>query len=169
MFQLVQGGKAMKKQAMKKLSVEAQGSAVAAPDVVWSLVANAASYAEWGPWDGSGDRNLDGKASGDVGTVRWMRLHNTTTVEQVLEADPGRRMVYTVVSGIPVHNYRAEVTLTPTETGTDIRWTAEWDRTLPGRIVHRSLRTFYPQMMAHLVAAAERSAATSKESISAGR
>jgi hypothetical protein len=94
----------------------------------------------------------------------------------VLEVDPGKRMVYTVVSGIPAHNYRAEVTLTPTPTGTDIRWTAEWDRTLLGRLVHRSLRTFYPQMMALLVAAAERSAAesgvtdaTSKETVGAGR
>jgi uncharacterized protein YndB with AHSA1/START domain len=148
---------------MSKLRVEAQGSAAASTEAVWSLVANAASYAEWGVWDGSGDRDLDGKASGDAGTTRWMRHHNTTTVEQVLEVDPGRRLVYTVVLGIPVRNYRAEVTLTPTEAGTDIRWTAEWDQTLMGRIVHRTLRTFYPQMMTHLVAAAERSAATSAD------
>jgi uncharacterized protein YndB with AHSA1/START domain len=164
---------------MSKLRVEARGSAAAAPEVVWPLVANAASYAEWGAWNGSGDRDLAGKESGDAGTTRWMRYHNTTTVEQVLEVDPGKRMVYTVLSGIPVHNYRAEVTLTPTETGTDIRWTAEWDRTLLGRIVHRTLRTFYPQMIGHLVAAAEQSAATatdsaavdvtSKESVTAGR
>lgn len=164
---------------MNTLRVEAHGSAAAAPELVWPLIANAASYAEWGAWNGSGDRDLAGKASGDVGTTRWMRYGNTTTVEQVLEVQPGRRMVYTVLSGVPVHNYRAEVTLTPTENGTDIRWTAEWDRTLLGRIVHRSLRTFYPQMMARLVAAAERSAAasadaavidaTSRESVSAGR
>jgi uncharacterized protein YndB with AHSA1/START domain len=164
---------------MNKLRVEAHGSAAASPEVVWPLVANAASYAEWGVWNGSGDRDLAGKASGDAGTTRWMRYHNTTTVEQVLEVVPGRRMLYTVVSGIPVHNHRAEVTLTPTGAGTDIRWTAEWDRTLLGRIVHRTLRTFYPQMMAHLIVAAERSAAasayplvdpaTSKESVTAGR
>jgi uncharacterized protein YndB with AHSA1/START domain len=146
---------------MSKLRVETKGSAAAPPEVVWPLVANAASYAEWGAWNGSGDRDLGGRASGDAGTTRWMRYRNTTTVEQVLEVDPGRRMVYTVVSGIPARNYRAEVTLTPTEVGTDIRWTAEWDRTLLGRIVHRTLRSFYPQMMGLLVAAAERSAAAS--------
>jgi uncharacterized protein YndB with AHSA1/START domain len=164
---------------MSTLRVEAQGSAAASPEAVWALVSNAASYAEWGAWDGSGDRELGGKASGDAGTTRWMRYHNTTTVEQVLEADSGRRLAYTVVSGIPVRNYRAEVTLTPTERGTDIRWTAEWDQTLMGRIVHRTLRSFYPQMMAHLVAAAEQSAATqvkadvddvaAKEPVTAGR
>jgi uncharacterized protein YndB with AHSA1/START domain len=164
---------------MNRLGIAAQGSAAAPPEVVWSLVANAARYADWGAWHGSGDRDLGGKASGDAGTTRWMRYRNTTTVERVLEVDPGQRMVYTVVSGIPVHNYRAEVTLTPTEAGTDIRWAAEWDRTVLGRIVARSLRTFYPQMMAQLVAAAERSAADSadaafvdamsKESVTAGR
>jgi uncharacterized protein YndB with AHSA1/START domain len=154
---------------MNKLTVEAHGSAAAAPELIWPLLANAAGYAEWGAWDASGDRDLAGKASGDAGTTRWMRYHNTTTVEQVLEVEPGRRMVYTVVSGIPVHNYRAEVTLTPTETGTDISWTAEWDRTLLGRIAHRTLRAFYPQMMADLVAAATSKAATSKEPVTAGR
>jgi uncharacterized protein YndB with AHSA1/START domain len=160
---------------MSKLRVEAHGSAVASPDMVWPLVANAASYAEWGAWNGSGDRDLAGKSSGDAGTTRWMRYRNTTTVEQVLEVDAGRRMVYTVVSGIPVHNYRAEVTLTPTDAGTDIHWTAEWDRTLLGRIVHRSLRTFYPQMVDLLVDAAERNAiagvvdVSSKETVAAGR
>jgi uncharacterized protein YndB with AHSA1/START domain len=164
---------------MSTLQVEAFGSAAAAPETVWALVANSASYAEWGPWEASGDRDLAGKASGDAGTTRWMRYHNTTTVEQILEVDRGRRMVYTVMSGIPVRNYRAEVTLTPTETGTDIRWTAQWDGTLLGRIVHRSLRTFYPAMMALLVAAAERSAAAladtamadpmPKETVTAGR
>lgn len=155
---------------MNKLTVEAHGSAVAGPELVWPLVANAASYAEWGAWEASGDRDLAGKASGDAGTTRWMRYHNTTTVEQVLEVEAGRRLVYTVLSGIPVHNYRAEVTLTPTATGTDIRWTAEWDRSLLGRVVHRTLRTFYPQMMALLVAVAERSAlaaANAPETVSA--
>lgn len=144
---------------MDSLRVEAEGTAKASPETVWALLANASSYAEWGPWNGSGDRELAGKASGDAGTIRWMRYGNTTTVEKVLESEAGRRMVYTVVSGIPVRNYRAEVTLTPTAAGTHIRWAAEWDRTMLGRIVLRSLRTFYPKMLARFVVAAEQAAA----------
>src|SRR5262249_6160132 len=52
----------------------------------------------------------------------------------------------------------AGVTLSPEGEGTRIRWTASWDRTLPGRIVHRRLRAIYPDVVGRLIAAAERSA-----------
>ena len=73
----------------------------------------------------------------------------------MLEVEPGRRLVYTIERGIPVHDYRAEVTLTPTAGGTRIRWTATWNRTLLGRVVRHKLRSIYPDVVAHLVAAAD--------------
>ncbi|HEY2639253.1 MAG TPA: SRPBCC family protein, partial [Streptosporangiaceae bacterium] len=80
---------------------------------------------------------------------------------KVLEVEEDRKLVYTVIGGIPVRNYRAEVTLTPVADGTRIRWAASWDTTLAGRLVQRGLRKFYPQMMAALVAAAEQRSASS--------
>ena len=71
------------------------------------------------------------------------------------------RLAYTVIAGIPVRNYRAEVTLTPTADGTHVRWAATWDATLAGRIVLRGLRSVYPQIVADLVVAAERQDAAS--------
>ena len=97
---------------MARLHVEAEGVAQAAPEVVWELVANADRYHEWGPWSASGYQNPGDHADGP-GVIRWMRYGRTTTVEKVLEAEKGRRLTYTVVKGIPVRNYRAEVTLTP--------------------------------------------------------
>jgi hypothetical protein len=88
-----------------------------------------------------------------------MRYGRTITVEKVLVSQRGRRLVYTVVKGIPVRNYRADVTLSPEGEGTHIRWAASWDRTLPGRIVHRKLRSIYPEAVSRLIAAAERNAA----------
>ena len=41
---------------MKQLQVEAEGTTKAAPDVVWSLVADANSYPQWGPWRAGGYR-----------------------------------------------------------------------------------------------------------------
>ena len=141
---------------MAQLRVEAEGVAQAPPDVIWELVANADRYSEWGPWSASGYENLGAQAPDSAGLVRWMRYGRTTTVEQVLESEPARRLVYTVVKGIPVRNYRAEVTLSPEGESTRVRWTASWDRTLPGRIVHSRLRTIYPDVVGRLIAAAER-------------
>jgi hypothetical protein len=140
----------------ERLTVEAQAETTANPHTVWALVKDANTYSDWGPWCASGDKNPGARPSGDVGTVRWLGYQRTTTVELVTEVEPGRRMAYTVLRGIPVRNYRADVTLTPTDTGTHIEWRAEWDRTLAGRIVHRKLRTLYPVIVACLAAAAER-------------
>lgn len=78
-------------------------------------------------------------------------------------ADEGSRLVYAVVGGgMPVRNYRAEVTLTPEGDGTRIRWAATWDETLLGRLASRGLRTFFPSMLADLVTAAEKQAGSSR-------
>jgi Polyketide cyclase / dehydrase and lipid transport len=98
----------------------------------------------------------------------WMSIPATTgacgrsgrypvSVEEILDVEPGRRLAYTVLRGIPVRNYRAEVTLTPSPDGTLIRWGASWDRTIMGRLVYRSLRNLYPVIVAGLVKAAEAS------------
>jgi uncharacterized protein YndB with AHSA1/START domain len=143
---------------MAQLHVEADGVARAAPEVVWELVANADRYSEWGPWSASGYENLGAQAPDGAGVIRWMRYGRATTVEKVLESERPRRLVYTVVKGIPVRNYRAEVTLSPAGEGTHIRWAASWDRTLPGRVVHSRLRTIYPDAVGRLIAAAGRDA-----------
>ena len=139
---------------MNQLHVEAEGVAQAAPEVVWELAANADRYPQWGPWS-AGGYHSPGDQDG-VGAIRWFRYGRTTTVERVLESGPGRRQVYTVVKGLPVRNYRAEVTLTPEGQGTHIRWSATWDRTLGGWIVHRRLRSLYPDIVRDLIAAADR-------------
>jgi len=136
-----------------QLRVEAEAVSQAAPEAVWPLVSNADRYSQWGPWSASGYTSTGDP--GGVGAIRWMQLGRTRTVERVLAADSPRRLVYTVVKGIPVRNYRAEVTLTPAGDGTHIRWTATWDRTLGGRIALRTLRTLYPAMIAQLAAAAD--------------
>ena len=146
---------------MGMLTVRAEATTRATPETLWALLADATSYAEWGPWNASGweDPNVKGK-----GALRSMRYGRKTTVERILELDENRRLVYNVERGIPVRNYRAEVTLTPTPTGTNILWTAEWDKTLLGRAVQWKLRTLYPDIMQRLVAAAEAADARTRAS-----
>ena len=137
---------------MEQLHVRAEATTRATPEALWTLLADATSYAQWGPWNASGWERPNAKGRG---ALRWMRYGRTTTVERILELDENSRLVYNVERGIPVRNYRAEVTLTPIVAGTRVEWSAEWDRTLLGRAVQRKLRTLYPEVMARLVAAAE--------------
>jgi hypothetical protein len=141
---------------MRRLRVEAEGVTRADPGVVWSLVADANSYSSWGPWHDSGYQPAAPGPS-EKGAIQWFRYgRRATSVEEVLEADGPRRLVYTVVRGLPVRNYRAEVTLAPmTPTGTEVRWTATWDGTFMGRMVHRRLQQAYRQIMTALIAAAD--------------
>ena len=147
---------------MSQLSVEAEGTTRAGPEVVWSLVANAKTFPQWGPWDDGGYRPPSAGPSKE-GSIQWFRYgRRTTSVEQILEVDEPRRVAYTVVSGLPVKHYRAEVTLTPTPSGgTSIRWAASWDKTLLGRVVRRKLLQVYPDIVAALVAAADQQVASS--------
>jgi uncharacterized protein YndB with AHSA1/START domain len=149
---------------MSKLHVEAEQTARATPEAIWALVSDATQYPKWGPWSAGGYKQPGDSSPRGPGAVQWLRssrrafLRHVTTVERILEVDEGRRLSYTVIGGIPVRNYLGEVTLTPTADGTHVRWAASWDATMSGRIVLRGLRTFFPEMMAGLVAAAEGSA-----------
>ena len=140
---------------MSQLRVEAEGITSADPEAVWSLVADANGYPSWGPWnDGGYQPAAEGPSR--KGSIQWFRYGRHTTVEEILEVDEPRRLVYTVLRGMPVRNYRAEVTLTPIAPGgTSVRWMATWDGTFMGRLVHRRLQQIYRQVMTALIAAAD--------------
>jgi uncharacterized protein YndB with AHSA1/START domain len=152
---------------MAQLHVEAEATAKAPPEAVWALVSDATKYPSWGPWSDGHYENTGEESARGVGAVQVLRStqrylgRHTTSVEKILVFDEDRHLAYTVIGGIPVRNYRADVTLTPDADGTRIRWAATWDNTVLGRMAWRGLRTFYPEMMAGLVAAAEQDAAQS--------
>jgi hypothetical protein len=147
-----------------RLHVEAEARAQALPEAVWRLVADADTYCRWGIWSESSWVGLGAASPGRPGSLRQMRYRRTRIVEQVLEVDEGTRLAYTVVRGIPVRNYRAEVTLTPERGATHVRWVADWDNTFLGRIVQRKLSVLYPEIMTRLVQAAEQIAPRDRHS-----
>jgi uncharacterized protein YndB with AHSA1/START domain len=148
-----------KDRVMSRLHVEAETVIEAPPATVWALVSDARRYPEWGPWregryQRAGDESERGPGAVQVLTsARRTYGRRSVSVERIVVAEPERRLVYEVIGGIPVRNYRGEVTLTPVAGGTRVRWSADWDSTLAGRLVHRNLRVFYPEMLAALAAA----------------
>lgn len=140
-----------------RLRVASESVASAAPEAVWALVADATRYPQWGPWSAAGYRGTAGHAPG---AVYWLRSASraygryVTTVERVEEVEEGRRIVYTVLGGIPARDYRAEIMLTAVPGGTRVSWTASWEKTLRGRLVWRELRDFFPVVLASLTTAA---------------
>jgi len=150
---------------MGTLHVEAEQITPAAPEIIWALISDVMTYPRWGPWQEAGYRRPGDTSPRGPGAVYWLRssrrygLRYPVSVEKILDAEQGQQLAYTVIGGIPVRNYRGEITLEPAAGGTRIRWAASWDRTLAGRLVHRSLRKVYPQIVAGLVAAAEKEAA----------
>jgi uncharacterized protein YndB with AHSA1/START domain len=102
--------------------VDVAVTSAAPPEVVWPHLIRADVWKYWGPFTSS-RRERPGEPDPDgPGSIRRVRLGPGGSREQNLEVDPPRRLVYTLLSGLPIVDYRAEVTLTPAGSGTRIRW-----------------------------------------------
>jgi Polyketide cyclase / dehydrase and lipid transport len=101
-------------------------------DRVYKLLIDGARWPECSPL---GSFELESPAANgleDVGAIRVFRTGPVTMREQIVEAIPGRRFSYVVLSGMPLKDYRADVDLTEAGTGTDIHWHSEFDAKIPG-------------------------------------
>jgi uncharacterized protein YndB with AHSA1/START domain len=146
---------------VERLKIEAERTARATPEAVWALVSDATRYPEWGPWRAAKYQHPGDSSPRGPGAVQWLQSSRRylgrypVSIEKILEVEEGRFLAYTVIGGIPLSNYRAEVTLTPTGGGTHIRWAGSGDATTRGRLVFRGLRTRYPEIVEALATAAE--------------
>ena len=80
-----------------------------------------------------------------VGAVRKFTRFGVGSREEVLAWDPPGHLAYRILSGFPVRNYRADVTLTADGTGTHIEWAGTYDPKWPG--TGRILAKVLPAMM----------------------
>jgi hypothetical protein len=130
--------------------------------VVWDVLADLRSWSEWGDW-----QTTDVEREGDpppygVGAIRRLVQRPLTMKERVEVVEPPSRFGYELLSGLPVRDYHALVTLTDAGEGaTNIHWQARFDgrwRALDApmrRFIGYVLRT----VSAKLAAEAERRAA----------
>ena len=96
---------------------------------VWAILSDLQHWHEWGPWT---ETTIDG----DIRTLVSERTKLTgkpyVMKERVTALEPQERMEYDLLSGLPIKNYHATVTLSDADDGgTDIRWQARFDPPWP--------------------------------------
>ena len=115
-------------------SYEVRVRSDAPPEAVFALLADGARWSDWaGPLAPNSSWEREGSPdAGGVGAIRKLGAWPVFSREEIVEYDPPRQLTYTLLSGQPVRNYRAEVELTPVEDGTQIAWRSRFEPLIPG-------------------------------------
>jgi len=138
------------------LEIDVEASSSAAPERVWALLADVGSWPTWAPFDEAQVESGQG-----VGEIRRFRSGRVTSRERVVALEPPRRFAYEFLSGLPIRDYQAEVTLAPTaEAGTAIRWRSSFRAKIPGTgwVLRRNLTKFIAKTAEGLAREAEQRA-----------
>ena len=132
---------------MRRRHIEVTAHSAAAPDAVFALLADGATWPHWAPIESfelerEGDPPPEGR-----GAIRVFRRGRTVGRDQLVDVAPSERMVYASLSGLPVRDYLAEIELTAAVGGTDVRWQASFAPKMPGTgwLLERGLRRFLEQ------------------------
>ena len=128
----------------------------APPERVFALLADAHSWPVWGSFD-----SVEVSGEPGVGEDRFFKTGRIRNHERVVAFEPPRLFGYVSLSGLPIKDYQADVTLSEAAGGgTDIRWhsTVAGKYPLVGSIVARRLRQFIAESVEALARAAEKPA-----------
>jgi len=112
--------------------IDRTATTTAAAAAVYALLADGSTWPEWSPLGSfelveAGDGTPEG-----LGAVRLFTTGRMKSRERVVECRPGEVFAYVLEAGLPLRDYRAVVTLTPTEGGTSIRWRSTFRAKVPG-------------------------------------
>jgi carbon monoxide dehydrogenase subunit G len=133
---------------------------VAPPQEVFDLLVNVERWPDWltavksATWEDPGDPGTH------HGAIRRIVVSGLTMRERVLVADRPHHHAYTILSGIPVADHRADVRILGHGEGSLIVWQAAFAPKRPplGPLIWLMLRVSMPRMVADLVNGAERAA-----------
>jgi len=112
---------------------------------VWPLLGEAARWRDWSFLTASGLERTGSPEPDGVGAVRAFSRYGVGSREEVVAWDPPHHLAYRILSGFPVRDYRADVTLEAAGDGTRIEWAGAWSPKWPG--TGRVLQAVLPRMM----------------------
>jgi hypothetical protein len=144
---------------MGRYVIDARARSTASREAVWSLLANGRSWSAWGPWQ-KAELEQEGTPPPDgVGAIRRLIRRPVVTRERVIAFEPGSRLGYELLSGLPLRGYVGNVTLSDTGGGTEIHWHTEFDGAkIPGTagLFRRMLQGFVADVAERVAKEAER-------------
>jgi uncharacterized protein YndB with AHSA1/START domain len=104
-------------------------------DAVWSILSDHEGMSNWLPGVSVQITRASTEVPNGVGTLRRFtsRLPMPAIVEEVTEFQPGSRLSYRALSGVPLKNYTGDVVLAPAAdgVGTTITYTVSADQRVP--------------------------------------
>lgn len=143
---------------MSELRVHVAARSGAPVERVWAVLADARRWKEWAPL---GTSELERRGTPDpdgVGALRRFGRGPLVTREEVVGFEPPQRLIYEMRSGLPLRGYRAEVTLSPWDGGTEIVWRSRFEPRIPGSgpLLRALLRAILTDIATRLARRAER-------------
>ncbi len=109
---------------MKHHTVTAICHTPAAPESVWELLADSATWPDWSPVRVMSIERTAPDGGDGVGAIRSLKTALATSREEVLEMDAPDCFRYRMLSGLPLHDYVGTVSTTRTGGGTTITWSS---------------------------------------------
>ncbi|HEX4489658.1 MAG TPA: SRPBCC family protein [Acidimicrobiia bacterium] len=141
---------------MTDLHIDATLTTTADPAAVWKLLGDIGTWTTWGRWT-LAELEREGKLDpAGVGAIRRFRYLGRETREEVVGFDAPTRFAYELMSGLPLRNYHAEVTVVPDGAGARLDWHSVFDATPRARLVQPYLAWFVRDTAKRLLRAAER-------------
>jgi uncharacterized protein YndB with AHSA1/START domain len=125
---------------------------------VWALLADTRRWPEWTTFDAAALEREGSPAPDGAGAIRRFTYGKIVTRECVVAFEPPHWLAYQLLSGLPVRDYRADVTLHAAPGGgTTIRWQARFEPLVPGTgwLVRRRLGPFLGDVAQRLARRAE--------------
>jgi uncharacterized protein YndB with AHSA1/START domain len=145
---------------MGRQHVDATAWSAAPPAAVYALLVDGAT---WPSWSGHDSVKLEHEGEGDgdgVGAIRVLRRGSMRSREEIVELVRDRRLGYTLLAGLALRDYRANVDLAPERGGTGIHWYSDFRAKVPGTgwIYRWALTRFMTQATANLASHAAETA-----------
>jgi hypothetical protein len=148
--------------ANQEISVLSRSQAPAS--AIYALLRDGASWPEWSPI-GSFELIREGHDGGEsLGAHRLFKTGLTRSYEEIAALEPNRRFGYTLLRGLPLRGYRANVELDEGADGTIIHWHSTFEPVIPGTgwFYRRVLAAFIQRCADGLAKYAERAPAVER-------